>query len=247
MQERSIHISSINRTKVGTSQEDDFTIRFDPVLRLDSNMIHELAVDRLSMTYSWHNVSATYKNNVVRYSPDNGSSWETITFEDGMYSYEDINDYVHQYVNTGDAYSINISFILSTYRVLIEISANYQFEMTKEFGILLGFDLGVITMTTYGPRLPNITNDIDSILIHSDVISDSIVDGGLSNVLCMYQTDTLIRGHQFSIEPKRLLYCSVSKDRISDMRLYVTDGLDRPWDLNVVNWSITLILRASPV
>ena len=120
-------------------------------------MIHELAVDRLSMTYSWHNVSTTYKN-VVRYSPDNGSSWETITFEDGMYSYEDINDYVHQYMTdkghkTGDAYPINISFILSTYRVLIEISANYQFEMTKEFGILLGFDQGVITMTTYGPRL----------------------------------------------------------------------------------------------
>ena len=120
MQERSIHISSINRIKVGTSQEDDFTVRFDPVLSLDSNMIHELAVDRLSMTYSWHNVSTTYKNNVVRYSPDSGTSWETITFEDGMYSYEDINDYVHQYMTekghkTGDAYPINISLILSTY------------------------------------------------------------------------------------------------------------------------------------
>ena len=184
VQEQSIHINSLNRIKMGTSREDDFTVRFDPVLVLDhSNMIHELAVDRLSMTYSWH----------------------------GMYSYEDINDYMHQYMvekghNTGDSYPINISFILSTYRVLIEVSANYQFEMTKEFGILLGFDQGLITKTTYGPRLPNITNDIDSILIHSNVISDSIVDGGLSNVLCMYQTDTLIRDHPFSIEPKRPLF-----------------------------------------
>ena len=196
MQERSIHISSLNRTKMGTSREDDLTIRFDPVLSLDHNMIHELAVDRLSMTYSWHNISASNKNNVVRNSPDNGSSWETITLEDGMYSYEDINDYVHQYMveighKTGDTYPINISFILSTYRVLIEVSANDQFEMTEEFGILLGFDQGVITKTTYGSRLPNITNYIDSIMIHSDVITDSIVDGGLSNVLCMYQTDTL--------------------------------------------------------
>ena len=59
-------------------------------------------------------------------------------------------------------------------------------------------------------RISSITNDIDSILIHSNVISDSIVDGGLSNVLCMYQTDTLIRGHPFSIEPKRPLFCPVS-------------------------------------
>ena len=147
MQERSIHISSLNRIKIGTSREDDFTIRFDPVLILDhSNMIHELAVDRLSMTYSVNNISASNKNNVVRYSPDNGSLWETITFEDGMYSYEDINDYVHQHMvekghKTGDTYPINISFILSTYRVLIEVGVKYQFEMTEEFGILLRMDL----------------------------------------------------------------------------------------------------------
>ena len=75
VQEQSIHINSLNRIKMGTSQEDDFTVRFDPVLVLDhSNMIHELAVDGLSMTYSWHNISTTYNNNVVRYSPDNGIS-----------------------------------------------------------------------------------------------------------------------------------------------------------------------------
>ena len=51
VQERSIHINSLNRIKMGTSREDDFTVRFDPTLVLDrNNMIHELAVDRLSMT-----------------------------------------------------------------------------------------------------------------------------------------------------------------------------------------------------
>ena len=86
VQERSIHINSLNRIKMGTSREDDFTVRFDPTLVLDRNMVHELAVHRLSMTYSWHNISTTYNNNVVRCSPDKGSSWETITFEDGMYT-----------------------------------------------------------------------------------------------------------------------------------------------------------------
>ena len=99
VQEQSIHINSLNRIKMGTSREDDFTVRFDPVLVLeDKKMIHELAVDRLSMTDSWHNIATTYNKSVVRYSPNKSSSWETITFEDGMYSYEDINDYIHHYM-----------------------------------------------------------------------------------------------------------------------------------------------------
>ena len=66
---------------MGTSRENDFTVRFDPILVLDhSNMIHELAVDRLSMTYSWHNIATTYNNNVVHYSTDNGSSFMARVF-----------------------------------------------------------------------------------------------------------------------------------------------------------------------
>ena len=58
MQEQAINISSINRQKIGRSRPDDFTIKFDPPMHLDSNMRHELALDRASMTYSWHNINA---------------------------------------------------------------------------------------------------------------------------------------------------------------------------------------------
>ena len=52
MQERAIHISSVNRQKIGRSRPEDFIIKFDPPLKLDTTMRHELAVDRVSMTYS---------------------------------------------------------------------------------------------------------------------------------------------------------------------------------------------------
>ena len=52
MEERAIHISSVNREKRGTSRPGDFTIKFNPPLKLDPEMKHELALDRLSMTYS---------------------------------------------------------------------------------------------------------------------------------------------------------------------------------------------------
>ena len=56
MEERAIHISSINRERRGTSRPGDFTIKFNPPLKLDPEMKHQLALDRLSMTYSWYNI-----------------------------------------------------------------------------------------------------------------------------------------------------------------------------------------------
>ena len=92
MQERAIHISSVNRQKIGRSRPEDFIIKFDSPLKLDTTMRHELAVDRVSMTYSWHDVNSGYNNNTIKYSPDNGTNWKTITFVDGMYLYDDLDD-----------------------------------------------------------------------------------------------------------------------------------------------------------
>ena len=57
MEERAIHISSINREKRGTSRPGDFTIKFNPSVKLDPEMKHQLALDRMSMTYSWSNIN----------------------------------------------------------------------------------------------------------------------------------------------------------------------------------------------
>ena len=57
-------------------------------------MKHSLAIDRLTMTYSWYNIRSDYKNNAIKYTNDRGANWYTITFKDGMYSYTDINDYL---------------------------------------------------------------------------------------------------------------------------------------------------------
>ena len=53
MEERAIHISSVKREKKGTSKPGDLTnIKFNPPLKLDPEMKHKIALDRLSMTYS---------------------------------------------------------------------------------------------------------------------------------------------------------------------------------------------------
>ena len=64
MEERSIYISSIDREKVGKSKTHDFKIKLQKILKLDQNMKHELAVDTVMMTYSWHNISENYKKTI---------------------------------------------------------------------------------------------------------------------------------------------------------------------------------------
>ena len=46
---------------------------------------------------------------------------------------------------TGDKYNINLSFILSTYRILIQIDNNYQLDLrSSEFGDGIGFSEKIV-------------------------------------------------------------------------------------------------------
>ena len=254
MLERAIDISSINREKYGEAKPGDFLIKFNPSLKLDPEKKNQLALDRLSMTYSWYNIRSSYKNNTIKYT-HNGTAWHTITFTDGMYSYSDINDYIHQYMvqknhhgtdsNGNKTYSINITFILSTYRILITIAGSYQLDLTgTEFGDLIGFTKKKVTKTEYGTKLPNITNSIDVLNINTTAITNSIVDGVNTNTLAKIPTDNLRRGFPFTFEPRRLRFSDVSSSNISEMRIYVTDSLGRPIDFNGIDWYMTLTLRS---
>ena len=68
MQQRAIHISSADRQKIEKNKAEDFIIKFDPVLKLQNNVTHKLALDKVTMTYSWHNISDQCKNNTIKYS-----------------------------------------------------------------------------------------------------------------------------------------------------------------------------------
>ena len=256
MQERAINIFSVNRQKIGASKPGEFTIRFNPSLKLDPGMKHELALESLSMIYSWYNIGRDYSNNTIKYSTDKGNSWETITFVDGMYSYSDINDYIHQYMeqknhHTTDKgikkFGINLTFILTTYKVLLSITSdNYWLDLRgTEFGDLIGFDKKIVKKTEYGAKLPNITNSINQININTSAIKDSIVDGRNTDTIAVVPTDNLTRSFPFTFEPRRLKFCPVSSHEISNMRIYLTDSKGRPVDLSDIDRSMVLILRST--
>ena len=254
--EGAIHISSINIEKTRENRPDDFLIKFNPPLNLNPDMKHSLAIDRLTMTYSWYNIRSEYKNNTIKYTNDGGVNWYTITFKDGIYSYTDIHEYVDQYLNQQNHHTtslplslrsdIDIRFILSTYRVLISFSSNkFQLDLREtNFGELIGFEKKLITKTEYGTKLPNITNSMDVLNINTNAIKDGIVDRVNTNTIAMIPTDNLTRSYRFTFEPRRTLYCPVSSNTISEMRIYVTDSLGTPVDFNGIDWFMTLILHS---
>ena len=116
-----------------------------------------------------------------------------------------------------------------------------------EFGNLLGFDEKIVSSTEYSARLPNITNSVDKINIHSDIIVNSILSGHSDNLLAVIPTDNLTRSYSFKYEPRRLMFNEVNKTQLSEMRFYITDALSRPIDLNGIDWFMTLIMRSTPI
>ena len=76
----------------------------------------------------------------------------------------------------GKTYDINIVFVLTTYKIVVELSGGYQLDLSQgDFNELLGFSKKIITQTEYGTLLPNITNSIDLLYIKTDLIYDSLV------------------------------------------------------------------------
>ena len=250
--QRAINISSINRQKIGRSRPEDFVIKFDPIMHLSTDMSHELAVDRVSMTYSWHNINATYGNKTIKYSKDNGSNWKTITFVDGMYSYDDLSDYINQVITDNDdqpsnnRVGVKMNFVLTSYRVVVELGNQWQLDIRDStFGDLIGFEPKILTTTGYSSKLPNITNSVDSMYVNCDIVTDAITDGRYSNKLVVIPTDNLTRSYPFTFEPKRALFSPISKTIIGEIRITLTDSQGRPINLNGVDWYMNLILRSS--
>ena len=141
-------------------------------------------------------------------------------------------------------YSINLTFILSTYRVLVSLDGDYQLDLRgTDFGDLIGFDKKLITKTEYETRLPNITKSMDSLNINTTAIKDSVVNGVNTNTIAVIPTDNLTRSYPFTFEPRRPLYCPLSSNYISEMRINVTDSVGQPIDLNGIDWFMTLLIR----
>ena len=142
------------------------------------------------MSYSWYNVRADYGNNTLKWKKKSDSSWETITFPDGMFTYDDINSFMQKKLGKLDPSDkdyeelFTLFFDSTIYRAVILLDNSIELDLSSgSFADLLGFEKKVLDQTTNISKfVPNITRGVDWVFSHCDLITREVKNVG-SDVL----------------------------------------------------------------
>ena len=238
---------------IAGSKPGDFTIKHIPNLILDKNKDHYIALDKFNGHYSWYNINSTYNNNKFGYSHDNGKTNTIITFPDGFYDYNDIHNHIKSSLKAnchtvdGKTPGIKLIFITSRFRVYVLLSTGYSVDLRgvdRNFNDIIGFKKINITASQFGQAMPNIRNSVDNIKIKTSLINDSL-DGGVStDVLNSFDTSDISRAYPFKIEPIRRIHNKLNTNITSQVRIYMTDTINRPIDFNEVPVSLTVVIKS---
>ena len=245
--EREIVLSSYSVKNKGDNKPEDFTTNFTRPVTLDNNKQYVIGLNRvINMSFTWFNVNAGYKNQLIQYSSDNGSTFKDITFPAGVWNYTDFNTYIKNLTKTGETYPMTLEFNETTFRVTVTLAANYQLNLrASNFNDLIGFDKKILASGTHiGPRVPNLSQDTDVLNIHCDLVNESLVDGEETDIIYSFSTSVLKPSYSFTLEPQRVTFNPVNKTTISSIRIMITDGKRRLVDLNGADTSFSLILKS---
>lgn len=243
----------IDSTSAGATQTNDFEVRFGQHIHLGDDR-WELALSRLNLWYSWYNISTELNNNTCRYY--NGTVFRNITFPDGQYSVEDINDYLHTVMKSfGDftlagsteVYDIEMSPDYPTNKIFLELTNAYTLDLaTGDLYLLLGADQADITVTGLFTNIANMTNNINSIWARCSLVEGmgSYVNDTQEDIIYTFVPDT-IPNTNIDLSPITLAWIpiNVTGNIIRKIRVRITDNLSRDLNLNNEPVTFTFLLR----
>jgi hypothetical protein len=229
-------------TSVNPTTPNDITIRFTPPIVLDDG-IYQIALSKFYCWYSWYNISVAKNNNFIKYY--NGSIWQDIIIPDGQYTLDQLNDFVHSVLFTNGDYTVNAYgetvFDLnilpndSTLRTIINVTNGYQLDLTlSKLYLLLGFNSLIISTSGDGPYPANINDDINTLLIHCSAITGSCYANSTKSDIIHTFVPSVRPGSNISESiPERIYFnINVSNNNLEEIRVTITDQLDRPIDFN---------------
>ena len=250
--DREIVLSSYNVKDQENNTPQNFVTKFNIPIILDRNYQYVVGLNRIiNMSFTWFNVNSSYDNQLIKYSSDNGSTFNDITFPAGVWNYTDFNTYIKDITKivkdgaNNNEYPITLEFDNTTFRVTVTLANNYQLDLTaSNFNELIGFEKEVLkSENNEGPKVPNLSQDTDILNIHCDLINDSLVDGQDTDIIYSFSTSVLRPSYSFTLEPRRVTYNPTNKNIIDSIRIHITDGKRRLIDLNGAETSFSLILK----
>ena len=229
-----------------TGTKSDFTTKYSPTIHLDPLKKYEVALLSVDLFNSIPNV--TPKNNVFKYSVDDGNSWKTIELATGAYELAAINLELQRLLTErGDfdntfAITPNISKLTS----IIEISKplfKIDFGVPNSIGTVLGFVNEVISQGyNESPKIVNIIQ-INSILVNTDIISGSYVNGNQFSTMYSFYPN-VAPGFKVVERPiPSLTFFPLSRSNIESIRIFLTDEDLNPIDLRGETITVRLAMR----
>src|ERR1700751_745304 len=119
----------LDSSTIDNALPEDFTVYFPSGIRLDG--AYEVALINANLWYSWFNIASYYDNNDIRIH--NGNRWVNIKIPDGIYDIDQLNEFINRYLVSAkeDPDMIKLIPNFSTLKVIIELKANCQFDLSR--------------------------------------------------------------------------------------------------------------------
>lgn len=230
-----------------TQVSQNFQINYAPAIELDGEG-WEISLIKANIWYSWYNISAEFGNNTLRYN--NGSVWVDVVIPNGIYDISGIETAIHTIMkDNGDWDEPNENFFInfipnfSTFRIRIEVSNNYQLDLTtSDLNEILGFNKQIITTSKSGENQVDITRGVNSLQIRCSIVQSSY-DNDVKGDIIQSFSPNLPPGSLLEIADNNPIYLPIDTKRISQIRMQLTDQLGRIVDLNGEDATYLLHIR----
>mgnify|MGYP001143833243 CR=1 FL=1 len=235
-----------------SGKSHDFTTHFQNPLQFPGNGSYEIALFSASIWYSYYNISSSYNNNTFRYF--NGSEYKTVSLPNGIYNIVDINNYLKtimkensDYDSDSDEDTFYLS-ILPNYEsgtCEVKLSNGYKLDLTYgNFANLIGYDKIELTdAKNTNTKAVDITNGVNSVHIHVDIVDTSIVNGySYSDVIYSF-IPTVGPFELMYISPNQYVFTELRRNTINKIRVYITDQNGNILNLNDNETTIQLIIQ----
>ena len=175
--------------------------KYNLIDKLDKNM----ALDNLSIYFTWKNVKSTYNNNKFKIS---APTWnETFDLPDGSYDISEIQNYIEYIIKKHE--TIGETAPILTYvntinkRIVFKIKTGYKLELlSKETMKLLGSAKDIIDADKNSEKVPRLEN-VEVVLVHCNLVNNSYQQA--SKVLFTF-LPTKQYGQLISISPHSLVF-----------------------------------------
>ena len=216
-----------------SGNETTLTSSFSPELILNGNWGISL------QNIATYNTIAKINANNNKFKYYNGKLWKTLTIGIGSYEIRELSDEIirlmklnNDYDAVNDKPHLYFEANLSRLTTELHLSTGYKVDFGIANGLAdtLGFNkITVDKQFNVSSNVINIIN-VNSILVHCDLIQSSYYNGKLCNILYSFPVN-VSPGYRMTSEPLVQRFHRIVSEKVSKITVWLTDDNLKPLDL----------------